>query len=246
MAKRLIIIGASSGLGSQIAMDMWRAGWEVAIAARREDRLKEISEASGGKIIYKTIDVAADDATERFYDLIEERGGMDLFIYAAGYGKTDPELNTQTITDTLKVNVLGFSRIVADAYKYYRATANRHPGRIAVITSIAATKGIGVWSAYSSSKRYQQTFINALEQLAFRQQVNVRFTDIRPGFVRTDLLDASKQYPMEMPVDYAARRIELAILRGKRVAVIDSRWAVVTALWKAIPQRLWRHINPDI
>lgn len=89
-------------------------------------------------------------------------------------------------------------------------------------------------------------FLNSLEQLAYRQRVNVSFTDIRPGFIRTDLLDASKSYPMLMSVDHAAPLIENAILRRRRVAVIDSRWALVTALWRMIPQRLWRHINLDL
>ena len=48
---------------------------------------------------------------------------------------------------------------------------------------------------------------------------------------------------MEMSVDYVAPRLETAMLRGKRVAYIDSRWAVVTALWRMVPDSLWRRIE---
>lgn len=244
--KRIIIIGASSGLGARIATDFARRGFRVGIAARRATRLEEIRNLYPDNIVTETIDVTATDATVRFRTLIERTGGMDILLYASGIGFQDTELNEGKLIDTLETNVIGFARIIAEAYKYFRATANVTKGQIAAITSVAATKGLGVAAAYSSSKRFQQMFLNSLEQLAYRQRVNVSFTDIRPGFIRTDLLDASKNYPMLMSVDHAAPLIENAILRRRRVAVIDSRWALVTALWRMIPQRLWRHINIDI
>lgn len=241
--KKIIVIGASSGLGARIATDFARLGFRVGIAARREDRLKDIKELYPDRIAYQTIDVTAPDAVERFYNLIELIDGMDILLFASGIGFQDPELKDSTLTDTLQTNVVGFARIIAAAYKYFRDTANLHPGQIAAITSVAGTKGIGVAAAYSSSKRFQQMFINSLEQLAYRQQVNVKFTDIRPGFVRTPILNDDKDYPMIMSVDYAAPLIEKAILKRKRVAVIDSRWLIVNTLWRMIPQCLWKHIS---
>ncbi len=241
--KKIIVIGASSGLGARIATDFARLGFRVGIAARREDRLKDIKALYPERIAYQTIDVTTHDAVERFYNLIELIDGMDILLFASGIGFQDPELKDSTLTDTLQTNVVGFARIIAATYKYFRDTANLHPGQIAAITSVAGTKGIGVAAAYSSSKRFQQMFINSLEQLAYRQQVNVKFTDIRPGFVRTPILNNDKDYPMIMSVDYAAPLIEKAILKRKRVAVIDSRWLIVNTLWRMIPQCLWKHIS---
>lgn len=241
--KKIIVIGASSGLGARIATDFARLGLRVGIAARREDRLKDIKALYPDRIAYQTIDVTAPDAVERFYNLIELIDGMDILLFASGIGFQDPELKDSTLTDTLQTNVVGFARIIAAAYKYFRDTANLHPGQIAAITSVAGTKGIGVAAAYSSSKRFQQMFLNSLEQLAYRQQVNVKFTDIRPGFVRTPILNDDKDYPMIMSVDYAAPLIEKAVLKRKRVAVIDSRWLIVNTLWRMIPQCLWKHIS---
>lgn len=241
--KKIVIIGASSGIGARIATDFARMGWRVGIAARREEKLKELKDQYPDRIEYLAFDVAAPDAVNRFYELIELIDGMDYLLFAAGCGWQNPDLDATKDDKTVETNVLGFTRIMTAAYKYYKQTANLTPGHIAVITSVAGTKGIGISAAYSASKRYQWTFLQALDQLAHQQHVNVKFTDIRPGFVDTPLLDSSKSYPMEMSIDYVAPRIELAMLKNRRVAVIDSRWAVVTALWKLVPDALWRHLS---
>lgn len=240
--KKIVIIGASSGIGARVATDFARMGWRVGIAARREDMLKEIKTLYPDRIEYMAFDVTAPDAADRFYDLIELIDGMDYLLFAAGCGWQNPDLDSTKDTRTVETNVMGFTRIVTAAYKYFKETANNTPGHIAAITSVAGTKGIGVSAAYSASKRYQWTFLQALDQLAHQQHVNVKITDIRPGFVDTPLLDGSRTYPMEMSIDYVAPRIEMAMLKDRRVAVIDSRWAVVTALWKLIPDVLWRHL----
>ncbi len=229
-------------MGERVACDFARLGWRVGIAARREDRLKEIKERYPDRIEYLAIDVAADDAVDRFYKLIELIDGMDYLLFAAGCGWRNPSLDPSKDDRTIAVNVLGFTRIINAAYKYYKDTANLHRGHIAAITSVAGTKGIGISATYSASKRYQWTYLQAIDQLAHQQHVNVSVTDIRPGFVDTPLLDG-REYPLQMSLDYVAPRLEKAMLRAKRIAVIDSRWAVVTALWKLVPDCLWRRIE---
>lgn len=240
--KRIIIVGASSGLGERIARDFAQSGWLVGIAARRENRLKEIALQNSGNIVYAAIDVTRSDAVERFESLIESCGGMDVLLYCAGVGYQDPEIDPVLLQSTLDTNVSGFAGILTAAYKYFRQTSGLRRGHIAAITSIAGTKGIGLSAAYSSSKRFEQTYIDALEQLAFTEKVNVTFTDIRPGFVRTDLLNGKMKYPMEMTVDYVAPKIESALLKRRRVAIIDWRWAVVVFFWRLIPRWLWKRM----
>lgn len=240
--KRIVIIGASSGIGRRVAEDFAKAGWEVAIAARREEKLKAIADNFPGQIVYKAIDVTAQDAVERFNDLIEENGGMDVLFFASGVGFSNPELKSGLDEQIMAVNVRGFTRIINAAYLYFKRTANTSRGRIAAITSVAGTKGLGVASTYSASKRYQQNYLQAIDQLAHMERVNVGISDIRPGFIRTDLLDPEKKYPLIMTVDEVAPKIERAILRGKRVATVNGTWALVVALWRLIPNCLWPRV----
>ena len=241
--KRIIVIGASTGMGRRIAEDYAKAGWRVGIAARNEERLRQVKDLFPERITYSVIDVTAQDATKKFEDLIEEIGGMDILLFAAGTGWYNPGLNLGKDEATIGVNVTGFTRIVNAAYRYFKATANTSKGRIAAITSVAGVKGLGVSAAYSASKRYQWTYLQALDQLAHSQHVNICITDIRPGFVDTPLLQGNHNYPMLMTVNEVAPRIEKAIMQRRRVATIDSRWAVVSALWSAIPNCLWPHLE---
>ena len=71
----------------------------------------------------------------------------------------------------------------------------------------------------------------------------IRFTDIRPGFVRTDLLGDGQSYPMLMEPRLVARAIVRAIDRRRHVCVIDWRYRVLTFFWQLIPDALWRRVS---
>jgi short-subunit dehydrogenase len=85
----------------------------------------------------------------------------------------------------------------------------------------------------------QNTYIDALDQLARMRKLNIKFTDIRPGFVRTALLDDNHDYPLQMDVDKVAAEAVRAIEKQKRVCVIDWRYSIITALWSLIPRWIW-------
>lgn len=133
----------------------------------------------------------------------------------------------------------GFIRMVDTAFIYFRKSGGGH---LAVISSIAGTKGLGVAPAYSATKRFQNTYIDALEQLSYLQKLNIRFTDIRPGFVATDLLNDGKHYPMLMKADKVGCAITRALKHEKRIAVIDWRYRILVFFWKMIPCWLWKRL----
>ena len=129
--------------------------------------------------------------------------------------------------------------MVTAAFGYFRAHGGGH---LAVISSIAGTKGLGSAPAYSATERMQNTYIDALSQLAHMERLNIRFTDIRPGFVATPLLAGDGHYPMLMQVGKVAARIMKVLKRQRRRVVIDRRYAVMVFFWKMIPEWLSRNI----
>ena len=234
-AKRAIVIGASSGIGREVAQLLMKDGWTVGVAARREERLKE-----SGAAAWLQIDVTQDNATERLRQLIAALGGMDLFFYASGIGKQNRELCEDIELATMQTNALGFTRMIGEAYRYF---AEQGSGHIAAISSIAGTKGLGPAPSYSATKAMQNVYLQALEQQAHARGLNIRFTDIRPGFVDTALLSGDFHYPMMLKPEAVARSIVKAIKRHRHICVIDWKYRLLTALWRWIPRCVWRRMK---
>lgn len=234
--KSIIIIGASSGIGHSTARIFAQKGWKVIATARRTDKLEELRNEAPDLITTASIDVTEDGADTRLTDIINENGGVDVVMNVAGIGKQNKGMDTSIETATSETNSTGFMRMVSAAFRYF---ADKGGGHIAVVSSIAGTKGLGSAPAYSATKRMQNTYIDALDQLARMRKLNIKFTDIRPGFVRTALLDDNHDYPLQMDVDKVAAEAVRAIEKQKRVCVIDWRYRIVTALWSLAPRWLW-------
>lgn len=237
--KRIIIIGASSGIGREVARQFIRRGYVIGVAARRESALKELKSNAPRQVIYRQIDVTAEDAPSKLQELVTELGGMDVFLLCAGIGKQNTSLQMDIELSTARTNVLGFIRMVDTAYGYFREQGKGH---IAVISSIAGTKGLGAAPAYSATKSFQNIYIEALEQLARMRHLDIHFTDIRPGFVDTDLLNDGKKYPLLMSSEKVARRIVRAIERQEPVCTIDWRYRILVFFWRLVPRFIWKRL----
>lgn len=235
-------MGATSGIGLRVAEIYATAGWRVGVAGRRDEVMKELQSRFPEKIEWEHIDVTHKDATTRFERLIKKLGGMDIYFHVSGVGFENPALVADEDLTTAETNVVGFTRMVDAAFRYFR-DINSRKGHIAAVTSIAGTKGIGELASYSASKKYQQTYLNALEQLANMQGIDVKFTDIRPGWIRTPLLDPDREYPMTMDLEAILPQIIKALIRKMRMVVIDGRWAAGYRLWKLIPDRAWAKMD---
>lgn len=236
MDKKVIIIGATSGLGREVALIYIAKGWKVGVAGRREAELEALRAAYPEQVSAQSLDVTHEDAPEKLHALIEQVGGMDVFLLSSGIGKQNYTLETGLELATAATNVEGFIRMTNAAYHYFEKQGHGH---LAVISSIAGTKGLGAAAAYSATKGFQNIYMDALDQLARMQKLNIRFTDIRPGFVATPLLTSSKKYPMLMDAPVVALDIVSAIEKKKRVAIIDWKFRLLVGFWRLIPKWIW-------
>ena len=236
MNKKVIIIGATSGIGREVALVYIAQGWTVGVAGRREAELESLRAMAPEQVFTQVLDVTKDDATEHLQTLINKVGGMDLFLLSSGIGKQNYTLDTEIELATAATNVEGFIRMTNAAYHYFEKQGHGH---LAVISSIAGTKGLGAAAAYSATKGFQHKYMDALDQLSRMQKLNISFTDIRPGFVATPLLKSSKSYPMLMEAPIVALDIVDALERKKRVAIIDWRFRLLVGFWRLIPKWIW-------
>lgn len=241
--KKAIVIGASSGIGREVARLLIADEWTLGIAARREDQLLALKaevehQHPGCHVEVMRIDVTEAEATQHLRQLIIRLGGMDLFFYASAIGKVNRELREDIEQATIDTNCQGFVRMVGEAYRYFAEVGKGH---IAAISSIAGTMGLGPAPAYSASKALQATYLEALEQQATTRKLNIHITDIRPGFVDTALL-GDDPYPMKLRPERVAQEILHAIRHKNHVRIVDWRYRLLTPLWRCLPRWVWRRL----
>lgn len=238
--KRAVVVGATSGIGREVAKLLVADGWMVGVAGRREAELASFKLLAPQQIETEQIDVTDEEAPKALRRLIEKLGGMDLYFHSSGIGSQNPSLDVEIEMRTMQTNGDGFVRMVTAAYHYFKQA--KKAGHIAVISSIAGTKGLGIAPSYSATKCFQNCYIQCLTQLARMEKLPITFTDIRPGFVRTALLKQGS-YPMQLTPEHTARCIMHALKRRKRIAIIDWKYRVLVFFWRLIPRVIWERLS---
>ena len=282
-SRRAIVMGATSGLGREIALELLKRGFIVGVCGRRLELLQEVEaewkswlhspaassrvatgtaaaaetavadgtaavasgraavaeEIAPQQVFIRQIDITASDAPERLLGLVEEMGGMDMYIHSSGIGYKNMALDGRIERETVITNALGFTQMVDAAFDWFK---ERGGGHIAFISSVAGTKGLGAAPSYSATKRYQWIYAQALAQLSSMERYNISFTDIRPGFVATGFLGSSK-YPLLLEKHYVAQKIVKAILARKRSVIIDYKYKILCLFWRMIPNWLWERLT---
>jgi short-subunit dehydrogenase len=223
-----IVVGASSGIGRALAREL--AGeYELGLAARRTDRLKAVGEDVGGAHVAR-IDVTDADARERFDDLADSLGGVDLVVLSVGIGRYNPDLEWPDERDTIDVNARGFTALATAAMDRFESSDGGH---LVGISSVAAEIGSPTLPAYSASKAYVARY---LEGLRYRAGDDISVTDVRPGFVDTPMSPETDRF-WECSPETAASQITRAIRKDKDVAYVTRRWWLVSKVLGLLPDR---------
>lgn len=157
--RRAVIVGATSGIGYEIALLLVQEGWRLGIAGRRKENLEALQAQYPDQICIRAFDIRQSGAEKELEALIDELGGMDLFLQSSGIGFQNYALDPEIELNTLETNGTGFARMVTHAFRYF---LQKGSGHLAVISSIAGTKGLGIAPAYSATKRFQNTYLMPL------------------------------------------------------------------------------------
>lgn len=237
--QKAIVIGATSGIGKEVAKKLASKGWIVGIAGRRVSELEDLRNRTKGIEYIQCIDITKENAPQLLLDLIKKMGGVDLYFHSSGIGYQNPLLDIEKECKTIQTNTFGFTQMVITIFNHF-ITNNTNTCHIAVISSIAGTKGLGAAPAYSSSKRYVNHYLECLRQLcSIRHIKHIKIHDIRPGFVKTPLLTDGGHYPMQLDVTKVALEIVDGIEKGKTIITIDWKYRILVFLWRLIPQFIW-------
>lgn len=226
--KNVVIIGASSGIGRELAKVFSNNGYIVGITARRLELL------SGSPFI-KRMDIAdPDEAMRVLEELIKEMGGIDIIVINAGIGFISPDLIWEKEKSTIDVNVTGFAAMANVAMKHFLSQGSGH---IVGISSIAAIRGDSHAPAYSASKAFVSNYLEALRFRVKKMKIPVTVTDIQPGFVDTAMAQGDELFWVA-PVRKAAMQIFDAVRKKREHAYVTRRWCLIAWLFKFMPGRL--------
>lgn len=234
--KKVIIIGATSGIGRGLAEAYAQEDYLIGIIGRRENLLKEICDRDKEKLFYQVCDITDTQTSISCLEaLIQRTGGMDILIICSGTGELNPELSFHLEEPTLLTNVIGFTNIADWGFRYFERQKNGH---LVAISSVGGTRGSGVAPAYNASKAYQINYMEGLRQKATKSPYSIHTTDIRPGFVDTAMAKGEGLFWVT-PVDKAVKQIKKAIYKKKKVAFISRRWRYVATLFRLLPAALY-------
>jgi short-subunit dehydrogenase len=234
--RKAIIVGASSGMGKELCRILIRNDYAVGITGRRENLLQELQAESPDRIHYRAFDVRDMSKTAKgLRELIRELGGLDLMVLSSGTGFLNEELDPEPEFQTIYTNVTAFTDIMTFSYRHF---LKHPPGQLVAITSVGGIRGNPVAPAYNASKAYQSNYLEGLRMRTRKSGEQITITDIRPGFVQTDMARGDRQFWVASPAK-AAALIYRAIRKKKRVAYITRRWRIFAFLLKLAPRRVY-------
>jgi short-subunit dehydrogenase len=221
--KKAIIVGASSGIGKEIALCLTKQGWTVAVLGRRKSLLDELCQNNKNLMPFE-IDVDnVESLQNKLQSIADGLGGLDLFVISSGVGFINPELDFSKEQQTIKTNVEGFTALLDWSYKFFKS---RGCGQIAAITSSSGLMTGDDGPAYSASKAYQINYLKTIAKLAKKECPNVSVTELRPGSVDTAMMKGEGHFWISKP-EYAAQLACKAILKKKKLQYISKKWRII-------------------
>lgn len=234
-SQKMIIIGATSGIGAEMARQLSPRAFELGLSGRRTENLKALQAELSTRTWICTMDVAdCDAAREQLKQLIEDMDGVDVVVLNAGVSYLNATWEQEQAL--IDVNVSGFVALANVAIEYFRQKGSGH---LVGISSIASIKGFGRAGAYCASKAFISTYMQALRQASHKLRQNIIITDIKPGYVETPMTEKNPGMFWISSVEKASAQIIRAILRKKNHAYITRRWRLAGWLLKFIPDWLY-------
>jgi short-subunit dehydrogenase len=232
--KNALIIGATSGIGKELAKLLVNDNYKVVITGRRENLLEEIKKSNPDKYLIKVQDVTNLDSCEQLFEEVKsELKTIDLIVYSSGVGTPNYKLEWEKEIPTLNTNILAATKIYGLAYNFFRKQGYGH---LVGISSIASIRGNRHTPAYFASKAFQANYLESLYMKGKRSKATIFVTDIQPGFVDTDMALGATFWMA--PLEKATKQIYSAIKNKKKKAYITKRWRMVAFVLKIVPIRL--------
>lgn len=239
MSKKIIITGASSGIGMALTKIYDRPQNILGLFGRRKEALQSISSQLQAQCTYYPVDVLDYPNMEASaQDFIGRYGAPDIVIGNAGISigtLTEIPEDRVIFEQVLQTNVIGLFNTYAP---FISSMREKKQGTLVGIASVAGIRGLPGAGAYSASKAATIAYLEALR--GEMRPYGIQVISILPGYIRTPM---TEQNPYRMPfiidADHAAKLIQNTILRGDSLRVIPWQMAIVAKLLRVLPNPIF-------
>ena len=236
--KTIWITGGSTGIGKALALKFANEGWNVAISARRENLLKEISEK------YENISSFPLDVTDKnkcnevFNDIKNKFNEVDICFFSTGTWnpKKEKDIDVEQIEDVFKVNFFGTVNSIKAVEKYFK---DKKSGIITIVSSIAGYRGLPNSTGYGPSK---SALNNLTESLYFDfKRFGVRVCLVSPGFIKTPMTDKNDfKMPFLKTPEYAADKIYDGLINKNSFEIhFPKALTIILKIFSFLPSKLY-------
>ncbi len=241
MSRSIFITGASSGIGEALAVEFARRGYDVAMAARRSDRLEALAgrmrAAGPGRVLAVSLDVTDfEGIAGALQRAAAEFGRLDVVVVNAGVGYSLPigQGKFDLVRKTIDTDLTGAIATIEQALPILRAQGG---GQVVAITSIAGVRGMPFLGAYSAAKAGLHRYVQSLRTEVAHEPIAV--TELAPGYIDTDLNRDVASRPFVIPVEKGAVMMANLIERKVRHRYVPAwPWTLVAPVLKVLPARL--------
>jgi short-subunit dehydrogenase len=244
--RRGIIIGASAGLGAELARKLVREGYSLALLARTQEKLDALCNELNTKeqLARAYVHDVADynQVPDLLRKIVAEIGGLDLVIFVAGVnyppGGID-KFNFENDRKMIEVNLIGAMAWLHPISEMFQSAK---AGQIVGIASVAGDRGRVGNPGYNTSKAGLATYLEALRNRLTRHGVNV--LTVKPGFLKTEMLKAAQgATPFAIEPKKAADDIIHAMKKRKQVIYTASIWRWIMLVIQHTPSVIFRRLT---
>lgn len=248
--KTVLITGASSGLGEGMARLFAELGYNLAICARRTDRLEQLKAELTAlypniKIAYRVLDVTHYDAIFKVFDAFaEDFGQIDRVVVNAGVGESRRigKGRFETNRRTAEINFISALAQCEAAMNIFRAQNNGH---LVVISSMSAMRGLPKhMTTYGATKAALAHLAEGIRADMLLTKLPIKVSTIYPGYIRTEININAKPLPFEVDTETGTKAIVAAIESGTAEACVPSLpWSIVGQAMKHLPLNVVNKIS---
>ena len=243
MKHHFLLLGASSGIGLALAEKLVSKGHRVVLVARREEPMQQLQARFPEQVNYASLDLTSERLEEHLKALGEQYLEINRIVYLAGWGDLNPDLQLDTELRTQDLNTRSFTHVAVWGTHYLQSKSEPV---FANVSSIGGIRGSRMAPAYNASKAYQINYWEGLKQRARKNKLSIRYCDIRPGFVDTDMAKGEGQFWVAS-TKKAARQVAAQLTKSRAAEVketlyLTKRWKIIAIILKILPTWVYKNL----